>query len=218
MQMLHWQLEPQAPATLLCLGAHSDDIEIGCGGTLLKWLAGHPHLTVHWVVFSHAGARAQEARAGARSFLRGAAARTLHLYEFRDGFFPYQGGTVKEAFEELKAEVQPDLILTHYRNDLHQDHRLVSELTRNTWRDHLILEYEVPKYDGDLASPNLFVPLPKPLCRRKIAALVRAFPSQCAKPWFDEELFWGLLRLRGMEAASPSGYAEAFYAHKAVLV
>lgn len=212
-----WNPQPQTPRKLLCLGAHSDDLEIGCGGTLLKWLTQSPGLTVHWVVFSAAGERAEEARAGAAAFLRDAGAHKLHLHEFRDGFFPSQVREIKEVFEALKLEAQPDLIFTHYRNDAHQDHRVLCELAWNTWRNHTILEYEIPKYDGDLGQPNVYVPLDRDVCARKIAHLHDAFASQRGKQWFDEELFWSLLRLRGMEANAPSRYAEAFHGRKICL-
>jgi len=148
--------------------------------------------------------------------LRRATSAQIVIKKFRDGFLPYEGGLVKEAFEELKHEVSPDLVLTHARSDLHQDHRLVSELTWNTFRDHLILEYEIPKYDGDLGAPNVFVPLSESLCQRKIDALLASFPSQAGRRWFTEDLFRALLRLRGMECNAPSGYAEAFYGRKLV--
>jgi LmbE family N-acetylglucosaminyl deacetylase len=205
----------RALARILCLGAHSDDIEIGCGGTLLRLLADHPGTAVHWLVFSASEERAAEARASAAWFLEGAAERTVEIRDFRDGFFPYNGGALKEAFEGLKQTFSPDLILTHYRDDRHQDHRAVSDLTWNTFRDHLILEYEIPKWDGDFGSPNLFVPLDEATVKRKIEALLACFPSQRSKHWFDEETFRAVLRLRGME--SGSRYAEAFYCRKLVL-
>jgi LmbE family N-acetylglucosaminyl deacetylase len=202
---------------VLAIGAHADDIEIGCGGTLLRLAAAYPAPEVYWVVLSATGERAAEARASADAFLEGAGRRTVVLREFRDGFLPYQGGAVKEFFEGLKREIAPDLILTHDRGDLHQDHRLLGELTWNTFRDHLILEYEIPKYDGGLGTPNVFVPLDAATCRRKVDALLRHFPSQRSKRWFTADLFLALLRLRGMEANAPDGYAEAFYARKLLL-
>lgn len=212
-----WNTPPGAPRTLLCLGAHSDDIEIGCGGTILKWLAANPGCSVHWVVFSAAGHRGSEARAGAAAFLAEAQAHTVTLHEFRDGFFPSQVREIKEVFEDIKSRVTPDLIFTHYRDDAHQDHRTLCELTWNTWRNHTILEYEIPKYDGDLGRPNIFVPLERAQCEAKIEYLHRAFDSQRGKQWFDDELFYALLRLRGMEANAPGRYAEAFYARKLCL-
>lgn len=202
---------------ILCLGAHSDDIEIGCGGTILALLDQYENATVHWVVFSSSAARASEARASAGVFLARARRQDVLVREFRDGFFPFQGGEIKEEFEAIKQRFTPDLILTHYRDDRHQDHRLISDLTWNTFRDHLILEYEIPKYDGDLGSPNFFVPLPESLCSRKIRFLMENFESQKRKQWFDEQTFSAMLRLRGMEANSPTMYAEAFYCRKIVL-
>jgi LmbE family N-acetylglucosaminyl deacetylase len=201
---------------VLCLGAHADDIEIGCGGTILTLLEGEPPLTVTWVVFSAEGPRAEEARQSAESFLSAAAKRQVVIKSFRDGFLPYAGAQMKEFFEELKSTVSPDLVFTHYRHDLHQDHRLIADLTWQTFRDHLILEYEIPKYDGDLGSPNLFVPLETSRCQRKLETILTAFKSQQGKRWFSEELFRSLLRLRGMECWAPSNYAEAFYARKLV--
>lgn len=201
---------------VLCLGAHADDIEIGCGGTILTLLESEPPLTVTWVVCSADGVRATEARQSAERFLETAAKREIVIHNFRDGFFPHAGVQIKEAFEELKAGISPDLVFTHYRHDLHQDHRLIAELTWNTFRDHLILEYEVPKYDGDLGAPNVFVPVDDRICRRKIDLLLTGFGSQRDKTWFSEELFRSMLRLRGMECNAVSTYAEAFYVKKLV--
>jgi LmbE family N-acetylglucosaminyl deacetylase len=202
---------------VLCLGAHSDDIEIGCGGTLLKLCAEHPEIEVRWVVLSAAGARAEEARRSAELFLRSASGAEVLVESFRDGFFPYIGAEIKEYFEELKRGYSPNLIFSHYGADRHQDHRLVSELTWNTFRSHLVLEYEIPKYDGGLGSPNLFVPLTQAQQSEKIELLMTAFPSQREKHWFTPETFSGLMRLRGIEAAAPAGFAEGFYARKLVL-
>jgi LmbE family N-acetylglucosaminyl deacetylase len=212
--MLQFPLGSQPLRRIVALGSHSDDIEIGCGGTLLALTRARPDVEVTWVVLGAEGDREQEARASAEMFLRESALKEIEVHGFRDGFFPYIGGEVKDAFEELKRRLQPDLILTHARSDLHQDHRLVCELTWNTWRDHLIFEYEIPKYDGDLGSPNVFVPLSKELAEEKARLVVQAFPTQSGKHWFDEELFLGLMRLRGMEAGAPSGYAEAFTCRK----
>jgi LmbE family N-acetylglucosaminyl deacetylase len=203
------------PLRVLAVGSHADDIEIGCGGTLLR-LARTRELEVHWIVLSASEERAAEARKSAEAFLDRAASSHIAVEGFRDAFFRY-GGEVKEYFETLKARLSPDLILTHHGSDLHQDHRLVAELTWNTFRDHLILEYEVPKYDGDLGSPNVFVHLDEEAARSKVALLLESFPSQRGRPWFTEDLFMALMRLRGMESASPSGVAEAFYARKVVL-
>jgi LmbE family N-acetylglucosaminyl deacetylase len=209
--------EAGTPLRVLALGAHSDDIEIGCGGTLLRLLAERTAVEVHWVVLSGENGRADEALRSADAFLRHATGKTVAVHDFRNAFFRY-GPEVKEYFEELKGQVSPDVVFTHTRGDLHQDHRLVCELTWNTFRDHLILEYEVPKYDGDLGRPNLFVPLDEATAREKAAAILEGFPSQRDKRWFTEELFMGLTRLRGMECNSESGYAEAFYCRKAVLI
>lgn len=209
--------DPNTPFRILALGAHCDDIEIGCGGTLLHLLAHHPNLCFDWVVFTSNPARAREAEASAERFLRGAKERRVVIKQFRNGYFPDQWARIKDEFEALKGEVRPDLILTHYQRDLHQDHRTIAELTWNTFRDHMILEYEIPKYDGDLGSPNVFVPLDEALAAAKFAALLESFPTQASKPWFDESLFRALMRLRGMECRSPSGLAEAFYARKLVL-
>jgi len=202
---------------ILCLGAHCDDIEIGCSGTVLKLIEAHPEASVTWVVMGSTEARAQEALESAHALLATVRKKNIVIKAFQDGFFPYHGGQIKACFEELKREVAPDVIFTHQRHDLHQDHRLMSELTWNTFRDHLVLEYEIPKYDGDLGAPNLFVPLDEDVCRRKIANILGSFRSQADKRWFTEDLFRAILRLRGMESNAPSGHAEAFYCRKAVL-
>ena len=207
---------PGTPLHVVCLGAHSDDIEIGCGGLMLELIARHPTVRVHWIVFSGDARRAREARASARLFLKGTTGAKIFVHHFRDGFFPYQP-KIKSAFEAMKRTVAaPDLILTHYRGDRHQDHRVISDLTWNTYRDHLVLEYEVPKYDGDLGTPNSFVPLDRKIADRKVQYLMKAFGSQRDRHWFDEQTFNGLMRLRGIECRAPSGYAEAFYARKLV--
>lgn len=208
--------ERDGPLTVLCLGAHSDDIEIGCGGTVLRLKQRHSDLRIHWVVLTGAGPRAAEARKAASLFTAGCHAEVI-VKDFRDGYLPHSGSAVKDFFEELKARVQPDLILTHWQGDAHQDHRLVSELTWNTYRNHMILEYEIPKYDGDIGRPSVFVPLESESYLGKVDHLFAAFESQRSKPWFSREMFLGLMRLRGMESNSPSGYAEAFYARKIVL-
>ena len=201
---------------VLALGAHADDIEIGCGGTILRLGKEVERLSVTWVVLSAEAGRRDEAEAGAAAFLKGVERSEVDIQGFQDAFFRY-GPEVKEYFEGLKANVSPDLILTHHGSDLHQDHRLVAELTWNTFRDHLILEYEIPKYDGDLGAPNVFVPLGEEVARRKVEALLECFPSQADKHWFDGEVFTALMRLRGMESRSPSGLAEGFYGRKLVL-
>ena len=199
--------------TVLCLGAHSDDIEIGCGGTILQLGASRPNLTVQWVVVSAVGRRRDEAVRGAELFLGDLRHHHVELQSFDDGFFPYAGADIKRFFETVKG-ISPDLVFTHSRGDRHQDHRLVNELTWNTFRDHLILEYEIPKYDGDLGTPNCYVPLPEDIVRGKIERVLAAFPSQAKKPWFDEATFRALMRLRGIECRAAAGYAEAFHAWK----
>lgn len=206
-----------APPRLLAVGAHADDIEIGCGATILRLVAEHPGLSVDWLVLSGHGDRAGEAADSAAAFLAGAGTTRVMIEGFRDGFFPYDGGAVKERFERLKAEVAPDLVLTHRLEDRHQDHRLVAELTWNTFRDHLILEYEIPKYEGDLGRPNLYVPVGQEHGERKVELLRKCFPSQAGRSWFSDDTFWATLRLRGIECNAPGRYAEAFQARKLVL-
>jgi LmbE family N-acetylglucosaminyl deacetylase len=201
---------------VLALGAHCDDIEIGCGGTILRLIEEHPELCVRWVVFCSTPAREREARASAAAFLRGALESEIVVHAFRDSYLPHEGAAVKDAFEVHKRSFSPDLILTHYRNDLHQDHRIVSELTWNTWRDHMVLEYEIPKYDGDLGAPSFFSCLPAATIEKKIAIVLEHFATQVGKPWFTPDLFRALARVRGMECVAPEGLAEAFYCRKAV--
>jgi LmbE family N-acetylglucosaminyl deacetylase len=205
------------PLSLLCLGAHADDLEIGCAGTLERLLEAHPGSSVRWVVLSAEGPREAEARASATCLLARTGSAEVRLEAFRESYFPFVGAQIKDYFEGLKGDFAPDLVLTHARDDLHQDHRLVSELSWNTFRDHLILEYEIPKYDGDLGRPNLFVPLTEESARRKVEHLLTCFESQKRRAWFREDTFWSLLRLRGMECNAPSGFAEAFVSRKAVL-
>jgi LmbE family N-acetylglucosaminyl deacetylase len=202
---------------LLCLGAHSDDLEIGCSGTILRLLAEEAVARVTWVVLSGNPERAREARAGARRVLGNRPGVRVVQQTFRDGYFPYVAVPIKDFFEKLKREVAPDVVFTHYRYDRHQDHRLVSELTYNTFRDHLVLEYEILKVDGDLGQPNTYVPLPAATVRKKVSILETTFGSQRDRRWFSEEAFRGLMRLRGVEAGSKSGYAEAFHGRKLVL-
>lgn len=203
--------------SVLCIGAHSDDIEIGCGGTLLRLIEEYPQARFHWVVMSATGVRKAEALRGAESFIGTKRLEHTLLKEFRDGFMPFVGADVKSTFEELKQSVSPDLIFTHNRKDAHQDHRFISELTWNTFRNHFILEYEIPKYDGDLGKPIVFVPLEADLYTTKVGHIMDTFESQRAKHWFEESTFLSLMRLRGMECNSPSGYAEAFYCRKLML-
>ena len=206
-----------SPLRILAIGCHADDIEIGCGGTILRLIATHPSVEVCWVVLSAHGERADEVHASAEAFLYGSQRQQILVGDFRDGFLPYSGGDVKQFFEDLKPVIAPDLILTHYGDDRHQDHRLASELTWNTFRDHFILEYEVPKYDGDLGAPNVFVHLDDGLAKRKVENLLTYFQTQRDRRWFTEDLFLSILRLRGMESNAPDRYAEGFYGRKIVL-
>ena len=205
-----------AVSRVLCIGAHSDDIEIGCGGTLMQLIERCPGLSVDWLVLSASDDRRKEAEASAARLLSGVAASRVWIEPFRERYFPYQP-EIKERFDALQATSKPDLVFTHWSGDAHQDHRVASELTANTFRDHLILEYEIPKYDGDLTTPNVYIPLDEETRRKKVALLMQAFASQRDKRWFTPATFEGLLRLRGIECASPTGYAEAFHAHKVVL-
>jgi LmbE family N-acetylglucosaminyl deacetylase len=202
---------------VLCLGCHSDDIEIGCGGTILRLAMEHPDWVFHWVVFSAIGPRAGEAREAATRFLDQSRLEGPILHSFQDGFMPFVGAELKAVFEALKNTVSPDLIFTHNRDDAHQDHRTIAELTWNTFRNHFILEYEIPKYDGDMGRPSTFVPLSTDVTNTKIRLIMDTFRSQHGKHWFQPETFQSLMRLRGMECNSPSGYAEAFYCRKLVI-
>jgi len=216
MLALDFARKAAGPLKVLCLGAHSDDIEIGCGGTILRLLASQQEIDIVWVVFGASSKREQEARASATLFLGRAKNKNIIVKNFRDSFFPFEGAQIKDFFEELKS-TSPDLIFTHYRKDAHQDHRLIEEFTWNTFRNHFILEYEIPKYDGDLGQPNVFVPLDQEIYEKKVRYLMEAFETQRSKQWFGEDTFLALLRLRGMECVAPSGYAEAFYCRKLVL-
>jgi LmbE family N-acetylglucosaminyl deacetylase len=209
--------KPNSALQVLCLGCHSDDIEIGCGGSILRLAGENPNNVFHWVVFSALDARAAEAERGATQFVDPSRLRGLILKTFPDGFMPFVGADIKTAFEELKRTISPDVIFTHNGKDAHQDHRLISELTWNTFRDHLILEYEIPKYDGDMGQPGVFIPLSSEICEKKIRLIMDIFQSQCDKRWFKRETFLSLMRLRGMECNASSGYAEAFYGRKLVL-
>jgi LmbE family N-acetylglucosaminyl deacetylase len=212
------RFEPKIPSggTVLCLGAHCDDIEIGCGGTLIELSRRHPQARFVWAVFAGDEVREQETRAAAAALLAGASV-TVEVYRFRESFFPYVGSQIKDAFESLRSRVTPDLVLTHHLSDRHQDHRMLAELTWNTFRSHAILEYEIPKYEGDLGQPQVYCPLAAESAELKIRTLLECFPSQRGRQWFDAELFRGLLRLRGIECNSPSRYAEAFHARKIVI-
>jgi LmbE family N-acetylglucosaminyl deacetylase len=207
------QFELRSLKRILCVGAHSDDIEIGCGGTLLRLTDEHSDLEIMWVVFSGGGKRTKEANASARDFLKRARKSRVIVKDFKTSYFPVQLEAIKDFFETLK-KFDPDVVFTHYRDDRHQDHRVLSDLAWNTFRSHVILEYEIPKYDGDLGMPNLYVPISKRLCVRKVRLLLRHFSSQGNKHWFSEELFLAVPRIRGMECDAPSKYAEAFYGRK----
>ena len=201
---------------ILCLGCHSDDIEIGCGGSILRLAEQYPECDIYWTVFSAIGAREAEARRGAELFA-GSRVKIPLLKTFPDGFMPYSGAEVKTVFEKELKRLRPDVVFTHNGHDAHQDHRLISELTWNTFRDHLILEYEIPKYDGDLGRPSMFVPLEAEVYQKKVGYIMEAFQSQRSKRWFQPETFLSLMRLRGMECNAASGYAEAFYCRKMVM-
>ena len=216
MLSLNFARQPGRPFRLLCLGAHSDDIEIGCGGLILSLIRSLDRVEVDWVVFSGIGKREREARSSATLFLKGAARTRVTVRRFRDGFFPYDP-RVKATFESLKRRHPPDLVMTHYRDDRHQDHRTLSDLTWNTFRNHIVLEYEIPKWDGDLSQPNVFIPASKTLMERKAKLLFDHFGTQRSKDWFDAQTFMGLARLRGAECRAPDGFAEAFHARKIVV-
>ena len=203
--------------SVLCLGAHSDDIEIGCGGTILHLLRSYNNCNVTWVVFSAKAQRRRESLSSARRFLNNAPMKNVITKGFKESFFPYRGEEIKRFFEQLKKRVAPDLIFTHYRHDLHQDHRVICELTWNSFRKHRILEYEIPKYDGDLGQPNVYVPLTQTVCKTKVKYLMDGFSTQRNRQWFTEDTFYSLLRLRGIESNAPEKYAEAFYGRKIVL-
>jgi LmbE family N-acetylglucosaminyl deacetylase len=202
---------------ILCIGAHCDDIEIGCGGSVLELLGKHRGTEVHWIVCSSGETRKAEAIASANQFLDGAEDSIISIWEFQDGFLPYHGREIKERFESLKESMDPDVIFTHCRADAHQDHRLVNELTWNTFRNHFVLEYEIPKYDGDLGQPNVYVLLDERTWRKKVKLLMEAFPTQNQKPWYSEETFRAILQLRAIECRAPSGYAEAFHFGKMIV-
>ena len=214
---LNLPLEPPSAFNILCLGAHSDDIEIGCGGAILRLAQHYPKAVFHWVVFSAGDVRGTEAQRAATLFTAGTNFAGPLLKSFPDGSLPFVGSDVKAVFENLKTTTFPDLIFTHNRNDAHQDHRFLAELTWNTFRNHLILEYEIPKYDGDMGQPNFFMPLESETCQSKVRYIMDTFQSQLTKRWFQQETFLSLMRLRGMECNASSGYAEAFYCRKLVL-
>jgi LmbE family N-acetylglucosaminyl deacetylase len=202
---------------ILVLGAHSDDIEIGCGGTVLRIVEEYPQAQFHWVVFSAEGQRAEEAHKSAELLLNKVDSKVIDVQAFRDSYFPFVGGEVKDYFVKLKKEFDPDIILTHCTNDAHQDHRLIGQLTWNAYRNNLILEYEIPKYDGDLGTPTFYVHLNENIVKEKIANICAVFNSQSNKEWFGEESFRAIMRIRGLESNSASKYAEAFYCRKVII-
>jgi LmbE family N-acetylglucosaminyl deacetylase len=214
--MLDFQLAPRSdrPLRILCVGAHCDDIEIGCGGYVRRLLREHPAAQVRWVVFSGNEEREREARAAAADFLTGAGAAQVDVLDFRESFFPDQWAAIKEHFEVIRRDFEPDCVLTHHQKDRHQDHRVLAELAWNTFRNHLILEYEIPKYDADLGRPNVFVPLSQADAAHKVRSIREHFRSQSERAWFDEETFWALLRLRGLECNAPEKFAEGFHVSK----
>lgn len=202
---------------ILCVGAHCDDIEIGCSGTVLHLLEQRPDLQLLWFILSGNQDRQKEAERSAKSLLGDVSGFELAFAGFRDGFLPYDAAKVKDSFEALKSRFHPDLVFTHWEGDRHQDHRFLSELTWSTFRSSLILEYEIPKYDGDLGRPNVYVPLSEAIVEKKIHNILHSFESQRSKPWFDQETFAALHRLRGIENASDCRYAEAFFSRKMCL-
>jgi LmbE family N-acetylglucosaminyl deacetylase len=215
--VLTLDFDVQSKPRFLFLGAHCDDIEIGCGGTVLELLARYPTAAVDWIVLSSGKRREAEARRAAKLFLEDARKPRVTIKDFRNSFFPTEAAEIKEYFEKIKRRLSPDVVFTHHRDDLHQDHRIVGELTWNTFRDHLILEYEIPKYDGGLGSPNVFVPLTRRSAHRKLEIVMKTFESQRSKAWFSPDTFNALLRLRGIECNAPHGIAEAYYARKVVM-
>lgn len=210
-------LLPSKLGTALFIGAHCDDIEIGCGATILRLVEQYPDISIHWVVLASNPTRAAEARRSAGLFLKDVSHKNVVVKEFRNGYFPYVGAEIKDYFEALKNQVAPDIVFSHYGQDLHQDHRVTAELTWNTFRDHLILEYEIPKYDGGLGSPNFFIPVTRAHCERKVDHLLACFSSESNKHWFTRDTFMAVMRLRGVECVASDGYAEAFYCRKLVL-
>jgi LmbE family N-acetylglucosaminyl deacetylase len=210
-------LAPKNLKSVLCFGCHSDDIEIGCGGTLLRLIEEHPQLEVNWVVLSGEGVREDEARRSAEAFLAEAGRKNIVLRNFRDRFFPWQSEEIKGFMHSVARECSPDIVFTHRLEDRHQDHRTVAELTWHAFRNHLVLEYEIAKYEGDLGQPNVFVPISEELCKKKVSILSDCFASQQDKPWFTPDTFWALLRLRGLECNSPSRFAEGLYCRKMIL-
>ena len=217
MYMLEIKLfESNDKPKILCLGAHSDDIEIGCGGTILRFIEAAPKAQFRWIVFSGNENRNREAQQSASAFLNEIESKQIDIYNFRESYFPFIGAEIKDCFEKTKQEFSPDIIFTHCNNDAHQDHILISQLTWNTFRNHFIMEYEIPKYDGDLGTPNLYVHLDESLVQRKTDFLCDFFKTQKEKLWFSEKNFRSIMSIRGIESNSPTSYAEAFYCRKMV--
>jgi LmbE family N-acetylglucosaminyl deacetylase len=216
--MLALTLAPPSARQLdiLCIGAHCDDIEIGCGGTILSLQRQYPRCKIHWLVLTSVPTRRQEAMTAVRKFIRPSARGEVRIGTLPDGYLPAHFSEVKTQFEDLKRAIHPDLILTHHELDRHQDHSLISQITWQTFRDHMIWEYEIPKYDGDLLTPNMYVPLVSAVAARKVAMIVRTFSSQETKSWFSAENLLAAMRIRGLESRSPSGFAEAFHCRKLV--
>lgn len=211
--MLQLHFGATTAPTILFLGAHCDDIEIGCGGAVMQLARRYPKARFVWVTLSSDSQRAAETRAAAERLLQDARERDIRVEEFRGSYFPSCYSDLKDYFEGLKA-LRPDVVFTHLRQDLHQDHRVTNELTWNTFRDHLILEYEIPKFDGDLGVPNVFFPLTRAELRRKCDIVTESFPSQAKRAWFSRDTFEAMARLRGIECNAPEGFAEAFYGRK----
>ncbi len=217
MHSLKLESKPSEKLIVLCLGAHCDDIEIGCGGTILQLLKNNPNAEIHWYVFSSNEVREKEARLSASKFLSESKYSNIKILNFRNGYFPYVGAEIKDYFEKIKQQINPDIIFTHFRGDLHQDHKTLGELTWNTFRDHLIFEYEIPKYDGDMGSPNVFVTINNEECIKKSEYIYDSFISQRDKHWFTKDTILSIMRLRGVEAASPTAFAEAFFSKKTTI-
>lgn len=201
---------------VVALGAHADDIEIGAGGLIQRLVADTPSLSIRWLVASATPERRREAEKASSRLVGSVSDCTLDIGDLRDGFLPFLGPAPKEWLIR-HAGFEPDIVICPRGEDLHQDHRLVGQLAWQVFRSSLIFEYEIPKYEGDLGRPNVYVVLDRATAERKVATILEAFPSQRSRRWFEPETFWALLRLRGIEAASPTGFAEAFHASKIVL-
>lgn len=212
--MLNFSLDTGRAPRVLFIGAHCDDIEIGCGGTVMQLMRRRPDAEVLWVVLSSNEERAREARRSAVKMLAGVRRKRVEIRDFRESYFPAQMAEIKDYFGAVRRMLDPDIVFAHYRDDLHQDHRVVGELVWNTFRNHPILEYEIPKYDGGMGAPMVFQELALRTVERKIRLLMQAFPSQASKAWFTPDTFRGIMRIRGIECNAPEGFAEAFYARK----